>query len=287
VIPGVADVEILTADSGIDQVHIVPLPLTGAAAQFAPASDLAARSPEDPRLFTGHLWMMTIGEWQVRVTADGRRGTGTLSVPVPTLPQSTLGMYPGVRAVLVVFMVLLSLGFIAIASAMFREARLEPGVEPGPDARRRGRLAGIAATGLVVLVLILGNRWWTAEASTYSRYVYKPLRMEPAIAPGARLRLALVDPGWIFTRRVDDFIADHGHLMHLFIVSPALDRFWHLHPTETISGTFEQHLPAVPPGHYELFADVVHKTGVPETMTASLDMPAIESAAMIGDDSRW
>jgi hypothetical protein len=290
VVPGVADVEILTADPDIGQVHIVPLLLTRAVAQFAPVSDLAVRSPDDPRLFTGHLWMMMIAEWQVQVTVDGQQGSGTLSVPVPALPQSTLGMHPIVRAVLLVFMVLLSLGFIAIVSTMFREARLEPGIEPGPEARRRGRIAGAAATCLVVVVLVLGNSWWSAEASTYESYIYKPLRMEPSIAPGARLRLALKDPGWIFTRRVDDFIADHDHLMHLFIVSPALDRFWHLHPNEMTTGTFEQQLPTVPQGRYDLFADVVHKTGVPETIAASLDIPAPEGAAletMHGDDSGW
>jgi hypothetical protein len=37
------------------------------------------------------------------------------------------------------------------------------------------------------------------------------------------LRLDLRDPGWIGTRFLDDLIPDHGHLMHLFIVSPSLD----------------------------------------------------------------
>src|SRR5262249_6748477 len=86
-IPRVADVEILTTDSSINDVRMVPLPLVGPAAQFAPVPDVATRSKEDPKLFTGHLWMMTIGEWQVRVTVSGDRGSGTLSVPVPTLPQ--------------------------------------------------------------------------------------------------------------------------------------------------------------------------------------------------------
>ena len=72
----------------------MPLPLTGPGAQFAPVPDVAARSADDPRLFTGHLWMMTAGAWQVRVAVTGDRGEGTLSVPVPTLPQATLGMSP-------------------------------------------------------------------------------------------------------------------------------------------------------------------------------------------------
>ena len=106
-----------------------------------------------------------------------------------------------------------------------------------------------------------------------------------AITGDGRLVLTLRDPGWIGTRRLDDFVADHDHLMHLFIVSPDLDRFWHLHPDEMTTGTFEQRLPEMPQGRYEVFADLVHATGVPETVTAQLDMPAVRGSALSGDDS--
>jgi hypothetical protein len=101
------------------------------------------------------------------------------------------------------------------------------------------------------------------------------------------LRLSIHDPGWIFTRRMDDFVPDHDHLMHLFVLSPDLDRFWHLHPAAASAGAFDQRLPDLPAGTYELFADVVHRTGVPETLTASLDAPAIDGTPLSGDDSAW
>ena len=75
--------------------------------------------------------------------------------------------------------------------------------------------------------------------------------------------------------------------MHLFIVSPALDRFWHLHPDATGNGTFEQPLPNVPRGEYELFADVVHSTGISETITGRLTTSGIHGSALMGDDSAW
>ena len=87
VIPGVAAVEILTTTADVREVRIVPMPLTGPGAQFAPAPDLATQSRDDPRLYTGQLWMMTAGAWQVRVAVDGSRGSGVVAVPVPTLPQ--------------------------------------------------------------------------------------------------------------------------------------------------------------------------------------------------------
>ena len=286
-IPGVADVDILATSDDIRDVKIVPLPLTGPGAQFAPVADRAARSAEDPRLFTGHLWMMGAGAWQVRVTVGGDRGEGTLSVPVPTLPQSTLAMSGGLRATLFLLMLLLAAGFIGIVSALAREARLPPGETIDRRARVRGWIAGVGATVTVAAIVVLGNNWWSVEASNYDRYVYKPLSASATVNSESHLKLYLSDPGWIASRRLDDFVPDHGHLMHLFIVSPALDRLWHLHPDEIDAGTFEQRLPDVPAGDYELFADVVHATGVSETVTGRLTTQAIQGDPLSGDDSGW
>ena len=289
-VPGIADVEVLTTASDVNDVRdvrIVPLPLTGPGAQFAPVPDVATRSPDDPRLFTGQLWMMSAGAWQVRVAVSGDRGEGRLSVPVPTLPQATLGMSRSLRALLFGFMLLLCGGFVSIVAAIAREARLEAGETPGPRGRRRGRIAALIATCGIVGAMFFGNWWWTEEASSYARYVYKPLQATPTVTSDGRLRLDLRDPGWIPSRRLDDFVADHGHLMHLFIVTPALDRLWHLHPDQIAPGAFEGRLPDLPQGRYELFADLVHGTGVSETVTGQLDMAATRGVALSGDDSEW
>lgn len=287
VIPGIADVEVLATSDDVREVRIVPLPLTGDGAKFAPVPDRAERSSDDPKLFTGHMWLMGAGSWQVRITAHGDRGDGTLSVPVPTLPQSTLAMNPALRAILFFFMLLLATGFVGIISAMAREARLAAGETVDRRAKRRGRIAGAIAAVIVGLIAYLGNMWWSVEATAYDRYVYKPLIATPSLVADAKLRLELSDPGWIGSRRVDDFVADHGHLMHLFVLSPALDRLWHLHPNEIRTGTFEQNLPALPAGKYELFADLVHATGVSETVTGELETAAVRGSPLSGDDSGW
>ena len=286
-IPGVADVEVLATSDDIRDVRIVPLPLTGPGAKFAPVADRAERSAEDPRLFTGHLWLMSAGAWQVRVTVAGDRGEGMLSVPVPTLPQSTLAMTSGLRATLFGLMLLLAAGFVGIVSAMAREARLGAGEPIDRRARWRGRIAGAIATAVIGGVVFLGNMWWTVEASSYARYVYKPLIATPSLTPDQRLTLDLSDPGWIGSRRLDDFILDHGHLMHLFVLSPGLDRLWHLHPRETATGTFVQPLPPLPAGRYELFGDLVHANGVSETVTGQLETAVIPGVPLSGDDSAW
>ena len=206
--------------------------------------------------------MMSPGAWQVRIAAHGARGDGTLSVPVPTLPQTTLAMSRPLQAILVVFLLLLCGGAIGIVSGFAREALL---AETEQAARRdvvRGRLAAIAATCACVAIVWFGSWWWNAEAASYNRNVYKPLETRPSLEAGSNaLVLPIVDPGWIASRRVDDFVADHGHLMHLFVVSPALDRFYHLHPQLVQTGTFVQTLPNLPAGEYELFGDLVHQTG--------------------------
>ena len=286
-VPGVADVEILTTAPDVREIRIVPLPLTGPGARFAPAPDRAERSRDDPGLFTGHLWMMTAGAWQVRITVDGDRGSGQLSVPVPTLPQATLQMSPALRGLLVGLMLLLCGGFVSIASTLAREASLGGGEIPGPRARRRGRFVGVLATCLVIVVMLLGSRWWTVEASRYARYVYKPLETTATVTNTGTLRIALRDPGWIGLRRLDDFVADHGHLMHLFIVSPGLDRLWHLHPEEIATGIFEQRLPDIPVGQFELFADLVHASGISETATGVVTIPATTAVPLSGDDSAY
>lgn len=285
-IPGVADVEVLATSDDVKEVRIVPTPLTGVGAQFAPVPDRAVRSNDDPRLFTGHLWMMGAGAWQVRVAVTGDRGEGTLSVPVPTLPQSTLGMPTALRVTLWFFMLLLATGFVAIISAMAREARLGAGETLDARSKRRGRIAGAIATVAMAVVLFLGNMWWGVEATAYDRYVYKPLTATPTVIDNT-LRLDLHDPGWISSRRLDDFVPDHGHVMHLFVLSPDLDRMWHLHPEEVGVGRFEQRLPGMFAGSYEIFGDVVHATGVSETVTGRFEAPSAGGTPLGGDDSGW
>jgi hypothetical protein len=286
-IPGVAEVEILVPTTGVRTVQIVPSPLTGEGARFAPSPDKAARSDDDPARFTGHLWMMSAGAWQIRVTIDGDSGTGTLSVPVPMLPQATKKMSVALGAILFAAMLLLVSGIVAIVSAMAREGALEAGESPEPAGRRRGRIAGAIAGVVVTVVVSLGSWWWSAEAAGYERYVYKPLEATPMVSGDGSLRLEVHDPGWIALRRLDDFVPDHGHLMHLFIVSPSLDRLWHLHPRLDGHATFEQVLPQMPAGSYEFFADVVHATGISETVTGHMNLAEPATASLTGDDSAW
>jgi len=285
VIPGVAEIEVRSAANDVDNVHIVPTPLTGPGAKFAPTPDVAKRSKDDPQFFTGSLWMMTSGSWQVRVTAEGAKGKGDFSVPVPALASSTKTMQ-GPMGILLAFLgFLLVAGAVSIVGAGVREGQLEPGLEPNSARLRSARNVMIFTTVFVLAMVYLGNKWWNAEAASYDRYIFKPLQMSATVDNG-RLTLHLTDPGWLHWRKIDDLIPDHNHLMHLYVISlPAMDHVWHLHPDQTESGVFVKDLPQMAAGKYALYGDIVHSNGLPETLVADLDLPAEPGKPLEGDDS--
>jgi hypothetical protein len=288
VIPGVAEIEVRTKEKDVRSIRITPLALTGEAARFAPSGDLTTPLPGEPGAYAGHLWMMVSGSWQVRVRVEGDRGAAEMSVPVPAVAQSTRPMDGPLAALLAILAVVLAAGKISIVGAAVREAQLDPGAEPPPARRERARFAAGLATAFVVSALVLGNLWWRAEASAYDRFIYKPLDMKPQLTGGNRLELQLSDPGWLRSRMLDDFIPDHTHLMHLFVIRlPALDEVWHLHPRRSESGLFVHDLPGMPAGRYQLYADVVHANGLPETMSAEFELTSAIAGGseLTGDDT--
>ena len=285
VIPGVAEIEVRAASADVREVFITPTPLTGPGAKFAPTPDRAKQSETDKQYFTGSLWMMSSGAWQVKLIVNGTQGRGELAVPVPNAAKRTLAMDRTLSLTLFALMTFLVFGIISIVGAAAREAQLEPGVEPAAPQRRRGRIAMAAATLLVALMVWGGNSWWTAEAKAYDRYMYKPLAMKANVTDG-KLRLEFQHQGWFQSDKFDDLAPDHGYLMHLFIVGlPNLDRVWHVHPDMVANGIFEKALPAMPAGKYQLYADIVHRTGFPETLVAEIDIAEQKGSPLGADDT--
>jgi hypothetical protein len=285
IVPGVAEIEIRSASPEIREIRIVPLRLTGPGAKFAPTPDVAQRSKEDPQFFTGSLWLMAVGAWQVRIHAEGDKGAGELAVPVPALPTRTQTMQTGIGAMLFVLMLVLAAGIVSIVGAGVREGQLDPGLLPPPSRVRRARVTMAVTAALVAALLFFGDKWWSAEASNYSRIIYKPMQVSATVEPGERLLLRMKDPGWL-RRRMDDLIPDHTHLMHMYVIRlPEMERVWHLHPEQIGGGVFAQDLPAMPEGRYQLFADIVHESGLPETLMTEVDLPEIAGKPLAGDDA--
>ena len=278
VIPGVATVEVRVTGPAVSAMSVTPIPLTGEASKHPPSSDSMVVSAVDPGFFHGSLWLMAAGSWQVRMEIEGAGGTQTASVPVPAMPLSILSMNRSLGIGLAALGLFLVISMAGIVAAAVREARVPPGSVPPPDRRRRARIASAAALAVLALLVYGGDRWWKVEAAGYSHAVYRPLALRPALS-GNTLALTIApyqDPdNPRRSRRPDDLLPDHGHLMHLYAIrEPGMDAVFHLHPAAVGPGELRMTLPSMPPGRYALYADIVHASGFPETLTATLDVPA-------------
>jgi hypothetical protein len=277
VIPGVATVEVRSSGAKVSGIHITPLPMTGEASKHPPTSDPMKQSDVDPAFFTGSVWMMASGSWEVRFDVAGEGGERTTSVPVPAVALSTLKMQRGLGIVLGLLGLFLVVSMAGIVAAAVRDARLQPGAVPSPDRRRRAVAAAVGSLVLMSLIVWGGAAWWNAEAASYSQDVYRPLKVEPVLS-GNVLDLNVQPFRPDSERRGrsnNDFLPDHGHLMHLYAIrEPEMDAVFHLHPALIGPGKFQMSLPAMPAGKYTLYGDVVHASGFPETLVSKLTIPA-------------
>jgi hypothetical protein len=277
VIPGVATVEVRSSGANVSSIHITPLPITGEASKHPPTPDPMARSVADPAFFTGSLWLMASGSWEVRFRISGEAGEQTVSIPVPAVALSTLKMQRGLGIVLGVLGLFLIVSMAGIVAAAVRDARLEPGAVPSPGRRRRAVWATVGSLVVMSLLIWGGAAWWNVEAASYSLDIYRPLTVDPVLSGNVLdLNVRAFRPDSERRRRSNnDFLPDHGHLMHLYAIrEPEMDAVFHLHPELAGAGDFRISLPAMPAGDYTLYGDVVHASGFPETLVSKIVIPA-------------
>jgi hypothetical protein len=300
VVPGVAEIQVRSAENDISEIKIRPMRLVGPGANLAPKPDSAQRSSDDPQLFTGNLWIMDRGSWQVQIQIDGEHGKAELRVPVPAVSTYSVRMQKTLGGLLAVLGLLLVGGVIGIVGAATRDAKLEPGETPTPQQARRG-YTSMAIAAIVAVVILAGAKyWWGTEASANEALSYHLPHAELSIVAGNQLQLRLQNPnedaGFFIAGkdrierpdrlRLDDLVPDHGHLVHLFLVRmPDMKSFWHLHPEQQATADFKQDLPSLPAGHYQVYADIVHATGFPETEVDEIDLPGIAGKPVSSDDS--
>jgi hypothetical protein len=292
-IPGIAHVEVRNSAPGLQSIQAVPLYIVGEGSKYPPSPDSLQQSKDDPLLFTGQLWIMGSGSWQVRLEATGSQGPGSVSVPVPAFATRTLPMQKTLGVFLFAVMLALVAAFVSIFGAGGREAFLDPGQKPGRAQSLRGLVVMGISGLLLITILFLGNGWWNAVAASQAKnMIYKSPPLAVSLQSPGQLVLRIGESRWhsLGMRKqtvMSALIPDHGHLMHLFLVrSPQMDRFYHLHPERTKDQVFTQQLPALPAGHYQVFADIVRASGFPDTMTAEIDLPDLPAGATSGDDSQ-
>jgi hypothetical protein len=287
-IPGVAEVRIEVTSGIVNGITVTPIYVNGKDQGLPPAADTMQPSA-DSHWFSGKVWLMESGVWNLRAEVAGPQGIGKLVIPVPAYARRTLPMQRGLGALLFALMLLLAVGIISIAGAAAREGILAPAVTPSSRNLRLGRIAMVVSAGLVVTILALGNWWWNAQAADLKHtMLYNAPPLEVSYHTG-QLTLKMDENFWHQTRKDQwsmSLIPDHGHLMHLFLLRvPAMDRFYHLHPEQINEGLFSVKLPETSPGSYKVFADIVRATGFPETMVSEVNLPAVTGGPYSGDDS--
>jgi len=291
VIPGVAIIEVRSTGAPVTSLTITPLMLTGEASKHPPTPDALKPSAADPAFYTGSLWLMGSGSWQVRFGINGAAGPSAASVPVPAEPTALLRMQRPLGMILGVLGLVLVLGIVGIVTAAVRESRLTPGLQPDAPHRHRAALAGGLALLVAIFAVYLGGRWWNVEAADYAADLYRSSDLLTTLT-GDNLALRIGDPdpqspgGWKLLK-TDSLLLDHGHLMHLYAIrEPEMDAVFHLHPASDGDKTLSEQLPSMPPGTYKLFGDIVYRNGFPETEVATLTIPAgLPSVALSPEDA--
>jgi hypothetical protein len=297
VIPGAGEVEVRSASPDVQSVQAVLLRLTGPGSTLPPAPSVTQRSKDDPQFFVSNLWFLESGALQVRIEVEGSKGKAQLSLPVASFASQLLSMDRGLRGIFAFCFILLTLGVAPIAGSVVREGSVAPGAAPQRSNKLLSRIVMVIALVAAIIVLQLNRNWWNAEAATYERSVnlLKPPRAETTLVNGNRL---VIRPAsrLVFPRRtgkdreiqMSELIPDHGHIMHLFLIaSPGMERMWHLHPDRADGDSFAINLPTIPPGQYQVFADILDKTGFPWTLVGNIDLPQVNGRALGGDDSGW
>lgn len=293
VIPGVATVEVRSIGAAITGLKVTPLPVTGEASKHPPAADVMQLSSADPAFYTGAVWIMAGGTWQVRFDIDGAAGHEQGSVPVVAVPLSVLKMDKGMGTVLALLGLFLVLSMSGIVAASVGEARVMPGADATPKMRQWGRVVTVASLVVMAAAVAGGLHWWNVEAAGYADHVYKATPVHVTLS-GNQLELLMEEPKKDIRRgpppppNSDKLLLDHGKVMHLYAIRvPEMDVAIHLHPSLVGRGDFREVLPAMPAGHYQLYGDIVHASGFPETLLATLDVPdTMQGGALDADDAK-
>jgi len=283
-IPGTAAVVVQTDTTDVQRVSVRPI-RWDAGPSGAPPPEECRPVQGSPRVRSAELWLMTPGSYYFFVEVAGTRGVGTAIVPVSAVATRKLGLSLQLSLMLAGLGVLLSASLLVLLNAAGRESTLGPERALTAENRRNGRLSACCGAIAISVALVGGKIWWKQEDARAARRLHRPYHLVATTWQehrGRRLQVTIDDPRWL-DEDWRPLIPDHGKWMHLFMARvPAFDVFAHLHPRPKDQRTFTTTLPPLPLGQYLVFVDIAQENGFAQTLTASVELPAIASGSPAG-----
>jgi len=283
VVPGRARIEVRPQTEKPLTVSFLPL-YSKTAIKNAPPPEMAAPVIGEPGLYSGDLWLMSVGAYSIEVRVAGEAGEGEARIPVNSVATHQLPLPPFLANVLLGLGSLLVFGILAIVYTAAGESVLAPGAPMRKPERLKGLAASFIAAVILALLLKGGWIWWMADEQDFRRSLREGAWPDLTASvetegPQRILHLALGEKAFKPDYAIP-LLLDHGKLLHLFLIrEPARDVFAHLHPIRSGGKTFDLALPELPEGNYKILCDfTLSDSGISSTASSSVHLPPVPAA---------
>jgi hypothetical protein len=280
VVPGRARIEVRPQTEQPLEVSFLPL-YSKTSIKNAPPADMAHPVPGETGLYSGDLWLMSVGAYSIEVRISGAAGEGAAQIPVNSVATHQLPLPPFLANLLRGLGGLLAFGFLAIVYTAAGESVLAPGAPVRKAERRRGLLASSIAAVILALLLTGGWNWWKADEQEFRRSLrvgaWPDLAATVETEGSQRiLHLTLGEKAFKPDYAIP-LLTDHGKLLHFFMIrEPAHDVFAHVHPIRRGGKTFDLALPELPEGNYTILCDLtLSDSGLSSTASGSVQVPPV------------
>src|SRR5258708_29562391 len=131
VVPGRAEIRVRAQTDRPVEVSYLPL-YSKTAVTNAPPPDLGQLVPGEKNLYSGELWLMSVGAYSIAVRMRGDSGESSVEIPVNSVATRQLPLPGYLRKLLLGLGALLVLGGLGIVAAAAPESPLLPRALPGP-----------------------------------------------------------------------------------------------------------------------------------------------------------